>query len=151
MPASLVSLVADLIIQADGPATRLASAWLARQASEFEVPVAEVDRLELCLNEALVNIISHSAPVIPKAPVHLVLQVECHAGAGTATVTVSDAGPPFDSTLASTHARPASLAEAKPGGLGLLLLRSFSDHLGYRYSNGHNHLNFGVRWASADE
>ncbi|MFZ4624811.1 MAG: ATP-binding protein [Rhodoferax sp.] len=151
MPASLASLVADLIIQADGPATRLASAWLARQASEFEVPASEVDRLELCLNEALVNIISHSAPVTLKAPVHLVLQVECHAGTGTATVTVSDAGPRFDSTLASPPNRPASLAEAKPGGLGLLLIRSFSDHLGYRYSNGHNHLKFGVRWASADE
>ena len=45
--------------------------------------------------------------------------------------------------------RPASLAEAKPGGLGLLMIRNFSDDVSYRRSEGRNHLTITVSWTEA--
>ncbi|MBK9441903.1 MAG: ATP-binding protein [Comamonadaceae bacterium] len=152
MTTSTLRRIADLSIDADGSSTRLASQWLAKSASDFEVPVSELDRLDLCLNEVLANIISHGLGSEAKPLVHVVLQVE-HDDDGTsvATVTVSDAGPAFDITLAGDHCRPASLADAQPGGLGLLMIRSFSDDLRYRYSGGQNHLSFAVRWINSDE
>jgi anti-sigma regulatory factor (Ser/Thr protein kinase) len=38
------------------------------------------------------------------------------------------------------------LAEAQPGGLGLSMLRSYSDHLAYRREAGRNQLTLTVRW-----
>ena len=42
--------------------------------------------------------------------------------------------------------RPLSLEEATPGGLGLLMMRKFSDDLTYERSGGRNHLSIIVRW-----
>jgi len=151
MAASTLRQIADLSIDADGASTRLASQWLAKLASDFEVPVAELDRLDLCLNEVLANIISHGSSSMAKPLVHVVLQVEHDDGSSMATVTVSDAGPAFDITLAGNHSQPASLAQAEPGGLGLLMIRSFSDELWYKRSDGQNHLSFAVRWARSDD
>ncbi len=151
MTTSTLRRIADLSIDADGSSTRLASQWLAKLASDFEVPVAELDRLDLCLNEVLANIISHGSGSVAKPLVHVVLQVEHDDGSSVATVTVSDAGPAFDITLAGDHCRPASLADAQPGGLGLLMIRSFSDDLRYRHGDGQNHLSFAVRWINSDE
>ena len=142
--------VGDLSIDADAPGTRFASQWLAKLAADSEVPVAELDRLDLCLNEVLANIIRHGSQAA-KPLVHIAFQVTHGATGGLANVTVSDAGPAFDITAAGTHCQPTSLAEAEPGGLGLLMIRSFSDELRYHYSNGNNHLSFAVRWNSSDE
>ncbi|HOE42132.1 MAG TPA: ATP-binding protein [Rhodoferax sp.] len=151
MTTDTLRQVGDLSIDADGPGTRLASQWLAKLAADFEVPFAELDRLDICLNEVLANIIRHGTHAVAKPLVHIVFQVERDAGGSLATVTVSDAGPAFDITTAGIHCRPASLTEAEPGGLGLLMIRSFSDELRYHHSDGNNHLSFAVRWNRSDE
>ncbi len=151
MMASPLRQVGDLSIDADGSGTRLASQWLAKVAADFEVPVAELDRLDLCLNEVLANIIHHGGDTVDKPLIHIVCEVERDVGSSLATVTVSDGGPAFDITLAGIHSRPTSLAEAQPGGLGLLMIRSFSDELRYHYSDGNNHLSFAVRWVRSHE
>ncbi len=64
-----------------------------------------------------------------------------------AELSVTDAGVAFDpsaQTVVVPH--PASLVDATPGGLGLLLIRNFSDELSYRHSEGRNHLTITVRW-----
>ena len=151
MTAGTLRRVDDLCIDADGSSTRLASQWLAKLASEFVVPVTELDRLDLCLNEVLANIIRHGSESVSRPVVHIVFQVEQEDGRSVATVTVTDGGPAFDMTLAGNHRQPASLAEAQPGGLGLLMIRSFSDALSYHHSDGKNHLSFAVRWINFDE
>jgi anti-sigma regulatory factor (Ser/Thr protein kinase) len=42
--------------------------------------------------------------------------------------------------------RSQTLAEVEPGGLGLTLIRTYSDKLSYRYNEGCNQLKFSTRW-----
>ena len=140
----------ELIVEADAPGTRLASTWLAKSAMALDVPCRDVDRLDICLNEILANIISHGASGSPRPPIQLFLQVDRDVAGGMATVTVSDQGAVFNATLAPVRPQATSLADAEPGGLGLMMVRSFSDELSYRCSDGRNHLSFGVRWERSD-
>lgn len=149
MSAGIQNLVAELTIEADAERVRHASMWLARAATEFGVPVDELNRLDLCLNEALANIISHGSPAALASPIHILLDVHRDGEIPEATVTVSDAGLAFDTSGATTKPRPTTLADAEPGGLGLLMIRSFSDKLGYSYDDGQNRLSFSVRWTPA--
>ncbi|RQW77689.1 MAG: ATP-binding protein [Methylococcus sp.] len=149
MAASLQNRVADLTIEADAQQVRHASIWLAHCGAEFGVPESEINRLDLCLNEALANVIDHGSPAALASPIHIHLDVQLGEEAWEATVTVSDAGLAFDTTSATAKTRPKTLAEAEPGGLGLVMIRSFSDWLGYRYHDGKNHLSFSVRWPPA--
>lgn len=146
MSASIRNLVAELTIKADAERVRHASMWLAQSGTEFGVPGDELNRLDLCLNEALANIISHGSPAALTSPIHILLDVHREGETCEATATVSDAGPAFDTSSATIKPRPKTLADAEPGGLGLLMIHSFADKLDYSYSHGRNHLSFSVRW-----
>jgi serine/threonine-protein kinase RsbW len=148
MFASVQAPAPELRIQAGAEWVRDASLWLARSGAEFGIPDDQLNRLDLCLNEALANIISHGCPAALTELIHLRMDMSRNEETQEqeATVTVSDAGSAFDTTTASTKPRPQTLDEAEPGGLGLLMIRSFSDKLSYSYSDGRNHLSFGVRW-----
>lgn len=123
---------------------RRAAAWLQSEAGARGVPDQDIARLDLCLHEALANVIDHSG-LATDAPVQLLLQVE----SGSATLTLADAGRPYDPTLAATPARPLTLEDTEPGGLGVVMLRSQSDQLDYHHDDGHNHLHITVRWSAA--
>lgn len=138
-----------LEIRAVVPDVRVASDWLANWGALHQVPPDQINRLDLCLNEALANVISYGSESAKTQPVLLNMWVESMESEGNAAVTVSDAGPAFDVTEAPIHERPHSLAEAEPGGLGLLMIRSFSDTLSYRRTNDRNELTFSVSWKKA--
>jgi anti-sigma regulatory factor (Ser/Thr protein kinase) len=148
MSASTRHPVAELTIPASEQRFREASQWLAEWGAGVGVPEHEILRLDLCLNEALANVTSHGHP--EPEPIHLSLDTTCDGQTCEASVTVSDAGSAFDASSAAEKTRPASLAEAEPGGLGLVMLRSFSDRLNYHLSAGRNHLSFTVRWTLAN-
>jgi serine/threonine-protein kinase RsbW len=135
--------VAELLLRADTLEVARASAWLETACRARGVPPEEIDRLDLCLHEALVNVITHGDEN-PAAPIVLHLQVShCEA-----TVTVADSGAPFDPLAAPLPPAPKTLHEAKPGGLGLLMIRRLSDMQQYTYSGGQNRLSFAVRWGA---
>lgn len=136
-----------LTIRAEAMEVRRASLWLERLGREQAVPPEQSARLDLCLNEALGNILFHGGPRALAEPVVLQWQVRRQAGCCEAAVTVSDAGVKFDLLAAAPKVLPQSLDEAQPGGLGLLMLRQFTDELHYGYREGRNHLTFSVRWA----
>jgi len=137
---------AALDIRAAVSDVRVASEWMAGFATAQGVPPEQINRLDLCLNEALANVISYGNEAALTQPVLLRMHVRCEHGACEAAVTVSDAGMAFDMAHAPIADRPHSLAEAEPGGLGLLMIRSFSDALTYQRSNSRNELTFSVRW-----
>jgi anti-sigma regulatory factor (Ser/Thr protein kinase) len=66
-----------------------------------------------------------------------------------ASVTVQDGGTAFDATASPQKPRPLTLAEAEPGGLGLLMMREYADELSYRRNADQNELTFSVVWAPA--
>jgi sigma-B regulation protein RsbU (phosphoserine phosphatase) len=130
----------EVTIDANGAEIRRASEWVSTACHKRDVPDALTDRLVLCLNEVLANVITHGGPSARSAPIRLLLEVGPEQDCGKASVTVSDAGRPFDPTSAPRKALPKTLDEASPGGRGLVRLR-------YRHEGGRNHLTFGARWA----
>jgi anti-sigma regulatory factor (Ser/Thr protein kinase) len=151
MPASATQPAVELTIRADTWDARRASVWLESVALAQKVPPEQIVRLDHCLDEALANVITHGGPAALASPVRLQFGVRCSQGTCRAELSVADAGVAFDpscSLLESTP-RPATLAEAEPGGLGLLMIRNFADDLSYRRSEGRNHLTITVSWTEA--
>lgn len=144
IPASV-----ELAISAVADDVRPASNWLAQSCEARGVPAAQILRLDLCLNEALANVIAHGGEQALASPVQLRLEVSGDAQAHRASVTVRDSGPDFDPTVAPLGSRPLTLEEAEPGGLGLLMMRELSDALTYRHDSGQNELTFSVHWVGA--
>ena len=137
----------ELTISANGDEVRRASDWLHATCRQHEVPEELVERLVLCLNEVLANVIVHGGATALAAPVKLMLETCVDGGCGKAGVTVSDAGVAFDPLSVPARTRPKALEEASLGGLGLVMIRRCSDWLDYRNEQGRNRLTFGARWS----
>jgi anti-sigma regulatory factor (Ser/Thr protein kinase) len=147
MSPSAAQPFAALTIRADMRDARRASGWLECAALAENVPLEQVVRLDHCLDEALANVIRHGGPTALSSPVHLQLSVRRGGGACTAELSISDGGAAFDPSAQNAVAPyPSSLADAIPGGLGLLMIRNFSDDLSYRHSEGRNQLTITVGW-----
>ena len=119
---------------------RAASAWLDAQADRLQLPPRALQRLDLCLHEALANVADHADPRAAQAPVWL--QLECLPG-HSVTLQLRDEGAAFDPTQGQT-VLPTSLEQASPGGLGLLMLRRLSDRLEYQREQDGNVLRLTV-------
>jgi anti-sigma regulatory factor (Ser/Thr protein kinase) len=145
----MTGATAELSIRAESGEARRAAAWLEQSCAASGVPAEHLARLDHCLDEALANVVAHGGAGARAAPVLLRLGVHSAHDFSEAAVTVTDAGNPFDPLAAPPAARPASLAEAEPGGLGVVMLRSYADRLSYRHHDGRNHLTFAVRWREA--
>lgn len=136
----------ELTIGADGAEVRRASEWLDTTCRQCDVPQALVGRLVICLNEVLANVISHGGRTALSAPIRLLFEVRLEQDCSKASVTVSDAGLAFDPLSVPKKETPKTLAEATPGGLGLVMIRRCADWLDYRHEDGRNHLTFGAHW-----
>jgi len=136
----------ELTIGANGAEVRRASEWLDTACRQRDVPQALVERLVLCLNEVLANVITHGGRTALSAPIKLRLEVSLDQDYSKASVTVSDAGMAFNPLAVPKRILPKTLDEALMGGLGLVMIRRCSDWLHYRHEDGHNHLTFGTRW-----
>lgn len=111
------------------------------------VPADQIDRLEICLNEVLANLLEHGGAEASGEPILLRLHaITPDAGAGVRLV-ISDAGVPFDPVVASDKPLPASLSEASPGGLGLRLVRAYTDGMAYRVLEDRNELSIEMHWS----
>jgi anti-sigma regulatory factor (Ser/Thr protein kinase) len=136
----------ELTITANSADVRRASEWLDTACRRQAVPHALAERLVLCLNEVLANIITHGGSGAHSAPIQLALEVALAPGHGKAGVSVSDAGRAFDPRSVPARSLPKTLEEASLGGRGLLLIRRCSDWIDYRHEGGRNHLSFGAGW-----
>ncbi len=147
MDAAVLDRSEHLTLSVDAEDVRTASAWLERQSCACGVPADQIYRLDLCLNEALANIITHGRATVATEPVLLALRTQSGKEYVAVALTVSDAGRAYDPLTTSPQPAPLTLAKATPGGLGLTMLRHFSDDLSYSYHTGRNHLTITVRWS----
>lgn len=138
----------ELAIRAEAAEVRRASEWLEASCRRHAVPPRGIERLVLCLNEVLENVIVHGGAGAHAAPIDLRLQVTRDAGGGEAAVTVADSGAPFDPGSIPVRPLPKTLDEASVGGLGLVMLRRCADWLRYRREAGRNHLTFAASWTA---
>jgi sigma-B regulation protein RsbU (phosphoserine phosphatase) len=149
MPTGTSAEVCALSISADPFEFRRASAWLEESCRERAVPAAHIVRLDLCLNEALANVLKHGGAGVGQSGIGIGLKMSRSGGTHTARLTVTDAGTRFNPLDHVTRSRPASLEEAEPGGLGIAMMRIHSDALDYQYRDGRNQLEFSVSWQAA--
>jgi anti-sigma regulatory factor (Ser/Thr protein kinase) len=61
---------------------------------------------------------------------------------------VADRGEPFDSGQASHRPLPSSLHQARPGGLGLRLVKAMSDKIDYLVLKDRNELRIAMHWST---
>ena len=150
MPSSSPSTAnasAELAIRPRPDEIGRASLWLERACLEQAIPAPEMNRLDVCMNEALANIMFHGGPAALSSRITLRLEVIRDDDAIEAVVTTSDYGPPFNPLALPPRIPPKTLADAESGGLGLVMIRSYADTLSYQHRDGRNQLSFCVRWA----
>jgi serine/threonine-protein kinase RsbW len=117
------------------------SRWLDEQEHLLPIPDDFSYAVRLCLEEALTNLVKHTSATSeePDITVDLVRLGDEFVAA------IEDHGPPFDPRAAPVPELPDSLDTAVPGGLGILLMRSFASEIDYHTASGRNLLTFRFR------
>lgn len=91
--------------------------------------------IQLCLEEAVANIIMHGSA---DDPGEIVIEVTCNGGALVARI--EDTGREFDPTQVPAPLLASSLEQAKVGDFGIPLMRSFASAMDYQRRHGRNRL-----------
>jgi anti-sigma regulatory factor (Ser/Thr protein kinase) len=116
--------------------------WIEALAAEYAIPAGTQFAIQLCLEEALSNIIRHGYLGQPDHPI----TVACAAGTQELVFTVEDHAPAFDplapSAVKETPA-PTSIDQLQVGGHGIRLMRKFAGSLVYQRLPGGNRLTIG--------
>jgi anti-sigma regulatory factor (Ser/Thr protein kinase) len=123
--------------KADAHDLRPMSTWWREWARHAGLTSETCDRGELCLNEAVGNIIQHST-IDDERAVDVVLERSPDA----VRITVIDSGDRFNPLERPSVELPSSLENATIGRLGIPLMRVSADDISYRRDHGQNLLTF---------
>lgn len=93
--------------------------------------------VQLCLEEAVANIIMHGGGAKDD---RLQIAVALERNGGTLVARIEDSGREFDPTQFPPPSVAKSLEEAKVGDLGIHLMRSFASDMHYERRDGRNRL-----------
>ena len=108
--------------------------WVESLATEHELPAELSFAVDLCLEEALSNVIRHGYNGQPDRPIAIHCTILRSADSvGQLTVAIEDQAPHFNPLEAIQDEAAASqtLDELVPGGQGIRLLRKFAGSLQY--------------------
>jgi anti-sigma regulatory factor (Ser/Thr protein kinase) len=108
--------------------------WVRTQLSGVSLDNSTRKKIELVLEEAVVNIIQHA---YPGKEGEVELQIQTHASA--IRIVLKDRGPPFDPLSVEAKIDPDMPLELRElGGLGIPMIRKFVDEIDYMRENGYN-------------
>jgi len=102
-------------------------------------------RFALALDELITNVVMHGFAGRSDGTIRLVVEHED----GVLSAELIDDGPPFDPLLAEVDAQDGAIEERRVGGLGLTLVKSFMDRIGYRRDGGFNRVNMEMNLKAA--
>jgi anti-sigma regulatory factor (Ser/Thr protein kinase) len=109
--------------------------WIKAQAQQ-ELSADTSFAIQLCLEEAVANIIMHGGAKADR----LKIAIELERNAGTLVASIEDSGREFDPTQFPPPSVAKSLEEAKVGDLGIHLMHSFASDMHYERRDGSNRL-----------
>jgi anti-sigma regulatory factor (Ser/Thr protein kinase) len=110
--------------------------WIKARARQ-ELSADTSFAIQLCLEEAVANIIMYGGGTKDD---HLGITIELERNGGTLVARIEDTGREFDPTQVPPLSVAKSLEEAKVGGLGIHLMRSYASGMHYERRDGRNWL-----------
>ena len=113
---------------------RKLSVWIRDRITDAGNVTSRADNVDLCVHEAVVNIVQHGY----RRGAQGTIAVTVEAVDRGLAVTIADNGHPFNPLLHPAPHRPLTIDDARDGGFGIDLIRSFADELEYRRENEHN-------------
>ena len=125
-------VVTSRTFPADRTAPRAAAAWL--RSLSLGLSETRLSDAELCVDELVTNLVRYAWA---DGAAHA-LTVRIERSPSEVEITVEDDGRPFDPNDAPVSLPARSLAEAVPGGRGLMLVRSIAPRLRYERRDGRN-------------
>ncbi len=111
--------------------------WIEHLAAVFSIPVQSQFAMNLCLEEALSNIMRHGYASVPG---HIISIVYSMPGPGVFQFVLADEAPHFNPVEAVLPPVPSSLDDLPVGGQGIRLMRQFADSLQYEAMPNGNRL-----------
>ena len=127
-----VSTVFSRTFPADRTAPREAAAWVRIQP--LGLSESRLSDIELCVDELVTNVVRYAWA--DDALHSVTLRIE--RTPSELEISLEDDGRPFDPRDAQIARAPRSLAEAAPGGRGLMLVRSIAAQIRYERRDGRN-------------
>lgn len=146
MQGNVEKLEVTLTIAAESREFSRATSWLQEACTARGVPPEQQHTLDICLNETLANVLAHGGHQALAAPIRLELALDGTPNAGYARMTLCAAGVAFDPHSHQQNPPPQSLDDAKPGGLGILLMRTYADEIHYQRLGEQNCTTFITHW-----
>jgi anti-sigma regulatory factor (Ser/Thr protein kinase) len=133
-----------LTIDSQLPEIRRATDLVEAFRAQHELPSRDADALCVVLDELLSNAIRHGLAGAGGHEISVALE---YAG-GEIIVEIEDDGIAFDPTGAAPPVISGTLAERKPGGLGIAFVRNLTDSFEYRRVAQRNHVTLRRRVAT---
>ena len=114
-------------------------------SKQWNILPKETNQLNLVLDELITNIINHGGGC-SKCPI----EIRMEKTSSQFKIQLSDGGPPFDPTQCESVDVTLPIGKRECGGLGIHLVRKFSDSCSYERVKGKNIFQFtkNYKWSS---
>jgi len=142
VPAHAMTRVRRIVNR--GSELRPLSRWAVESARELGCSAERCQDLDLCLTEAVSNVIRHGYEGHEAREIRVELAREAEA----VVLRIEDDARAFDPLAVALRPAPASLDEAQPTGRGILLMRRSADAASYERRDGRNRLTLRFRLES---
>jgi serine/threonine-protein kinase RsbW len=120
--------------------------WIERLATKHTIPESSQFAMNLCLEEALSNVIRHG---YSGKPDHSIAVRFASPSENYFVFVVEDDAPPFNPVDSPELPALSSLDDVRVGGQGIRLLRQFADALDYEPTPTGNRLSIGFSTANS--
>ncbi len=114
------------------------SEWVDAIAAQWGLPTQTTFAIQLCCEEVFSNIIRHGHPEPRAGETDAVARIVLAQSADSVSLTLEDQGPAFDPLTVQAPAMPSTIGEMQIGGLGIHLIRKFSQSVHYQHREGFN-------------
>jgi anti-sigma regulatory factor (Ser/Thr protein kinase) len=110
--------------------------WIDDIVAALELSADTTYALQLCLEEAVVNVISYGFEPDSEHDVRIAVWRDD----GLVRAEITDDGMPFDPLAQALPETPSDLESAQIGGLGIKLMRNFASNIAYQRAGSSNRL-----------
>ena len=124
----------SIVLPCDTSQTERLGEFMEQVCSQAGLDAASSTKLNIAVEEAVVNVMSYAYPADSQGEV----RVDADVADGSIVLTVSDSGQPFDPTTVEPADTSLDADDRPIGGLGIHLMRRYTDNLQYERRDGRN-------------